>query len=159
VDPAGVWIFSDHECCYFSPASVKVGMDSRYNCPLLLWRKVATFMIRKDPNSSKIHRLRVIHLYDADLSLLLGVKWRSLTQQLPPQPRTIRRLNQSSMHNSIERLRQNICGIQCSLAIHKSDRTKGTSPESDGMRMRVSFLQRINGYESVKKAGNDYGGK
>jgi hypothetical protein len=43
------------------------------------WRKVATFMIRKDPKSSKIHRLRVIHLYEEDLNLLLGVKWRSLT--------------------------------------------------------------------------------
>jgi hypothetical protein len=42
------------------------------------WRKAATFMIRKDSNSSKIHRLRVIHLYEAGLNLLLGVKWRSL---------------------------------------------------------------------------------
>ena len=42
------------------------------------WQKVATFMIRKDCNSSKIHRLRVIHLYEADLNLLLGVKWRAL---------------------------------------------------------------------------------
>jgi hypothetical protein len=42
------------------------------------WLKVATFMIRKDSHSSKIHRLRVIHLYEADLNLLLGVKWRSL---------------------------------------------------------------------------------
>jgi hypothetical protein len=42
------------------------------------WHQVATFMIRKDPDSSKIHRLRVIHLYEADLNLLLGVKWRSL---------------------------------------------------------------------------------
>jgi hypothetical protein len=42
------------------------------------WLKVATFIIRKDSNSSKMHRLRVIHLYEADLNLLLGVKWRSL---------------------------------------------------------------------------------
>jgi hypothetical protein len=42
------------------------------------WLKVATFMIGKDSNSSKIHRLRVIHLYEADLNHLLGVKWRSL---------------------------------------------------------------------------------
>jgi hypothetical protein len=35
-------------------------------------------MIRKDSDSSKVHRLRVIHLYEADLNLLLGVKWRSL---------------------------------------------------------------------------------
>jgi hypothetical protein len=43
------------------------------------WQKIITFLIRKDPHSSKIHRLSVIHLYGADLSLLLGVKWRSLT--------------------------------------------------------------------------------
>ena len=35
-------------------------------------------MIRKDADSSRIHRLRVIHLYEADFNLLLGVKWRSL---------------------------------------------------------------------------------
>jgi hypothetical protein len=37
------------------------------------WKKVATFMIRKDQNSSKIHRLRAIHLYEGDWNLLLGV--------------------------------------------------------------------------------------
>jgi hypothetical protein len=42
------------------------------------WKKVATLMIRKDSDSKKVHRLRVIHLYEADLNLLLGVKWRSL---------------------------------------------------------------------------------
>jgi hypothetical protein len=35
-------------------------------------------MFRKDSDSSKVHRLRVIHLCEADLNLLLGVKWRSL---------------------------------------------------------------------------------
>jgi hypothetical protein len=35
-------------------------------------------MSRKDSDSSKVHRLRVIDLYEADLNLLLGVKWRSL---------------------------------------------------------------------------------
>jgi hypothetical protein len=33
-------------------------------------------MIYKEPGNVKIHRLRVIHLYKADLSLLWGVKWR-----------------------------------------------------------------------------------
>jgi hypothetical protein len=33
-------------------------------------------MIQKDPGSVKIHRLRVIHLYEADYNLLLGIKWR-----------------------------------------------------------------------------------
>jgi hypothetical protein len=43
------------------------------------WKKVANFMIFKEPGNTKIHRLRVIHLYEADLNLILGVKWRALT--------------------------------------------------------------------------------
>ncbi|KAG7358422.1 reverse transcriptase RNA-dependent DNA polymerase [Nitzschia inconspicua] len=43
------------------------------------WSKVATFMIQKEPGNTKVHRLRVIHLYEADFNLLLGVKWRQLT--------------------------------------------------------------------------------
>ena len=35
-------------------------------------------MILKEELNTKIHRLRVIHLYEADYNLLLGVKWRKL---------------------------------------------------------------------------------
>ena len=34
-------------------------------------------MIEKEPGNHKIHRLRVIHLYEADYNLLLCVKWRT----------------------------------------------------------------------------------
>ncbi|KAG7357612.1 hypothetical protein IV203_002300 [Nitzschia inconspicua] len=37
-------------------------------------------MIQKELGNTKVHRLRVIHLYEADFNLLLGVKWRQLTQ-------------------------------------------------------------------------------
>ena len=33
-------------------------------------------MILKEENNFKIHRLRVIHLYQADLNFLLGLKWK-----------------------------------------------------------------------------------
>jgi hypothetical protein len=42
-------------------------------------KKVANFMIFKEPGNTKIHRLRVIHLCKADLNLILGVKWRAIT--------------------------------------------------------------------------------
>jgi hypothetical protein len=34
-------------------------------------------MMKKEPGSHKIHRLRVIHLYEADYNLLLCVKWKT----------------------------------------------------------------------------------
>ncbi|KAG7367961.1 hypothetical protein IV203_030704 [Nitzschia inconspicua] len=43
------------------------------------WSKVAAFMIQKEPRNTKVHRLRVIHLYEADFNLLLGVEWQQLT--------------------------------------------------------------------------------
>ena len=42
------------------------------------WTSVVNMMILKEENNTKIHQLRVIHLYEADYNLLLGVKWRQL---------------------------------------------------------------------------------
>ena len=42
------------------------------------WKKVVNIMLEKDPGNPKIHRLRVIHLYEADYNLILGVIWREL---------------------------------------------------------------------------------
>ena len=42
------------------------------------WNTIVNTLIPKDTGSSKIHRLRVIHLYEADYNLILGVKWREL---------------------------------------------------------------------------------
>jgi hypothetical protein len=36
-------------------------------------------MIIKEQGNTKIHRLRAIHLYEAALNLILGVKWRAPT--------------------------------------------------------------------------------
>ena len=42
------------------------------------WKKVVNVMIEKEPGNPKIHRLRVIHLYEADYNVILGAKWREL---------------------------------------------------------------------------------
>jgi hypothetical protein len=40
------------------------------------WTQVVNAMIEKEPGDPRIHRLRVIHLYEADYSLLLGIQFR-----------------------------------------------------------------------------------
>jgi hypothetical protein len=51
----------------------------RFNHSFARWKTVVNLMIQKDPGNCKIHHLRVIHIYEADYNLLLGVKWRQLT--------------------------------------------------------------------------------
>ncbi|KAI2491614.1 hypothetical protein MHU86_22931 [Fragilaria crotonensis] len=45
------------------------------------WHTVANVILFKDPGVVKIHRTRVIHLYEADYNLALGIKWRSALHQ------------------------------------------------------------------------------
>ena len=42
------------------------------------WKHIVNVMILKEPNSLRIHRLRVIHLYEQDYNLVLAIKWRQL---------------------------------------------------------------------------------
>jgi hypothetical protein len=44
------------------------------------WKVIVNSLIEKIPGDPKIHRLRTIHLYEWDWSLILGVKWRKLMQ-------------------------------------------------------------------------------
>jgi hypothetical protein len=37
------------------------------------WQRVANLMLEKDYGIPKIHRLRIIHLYEADLNLVMGI--------------------------------------------------------------------------------------
>lgn len=41
------------------------------------WKTVASKMIQKDPTDSRIHRHRVIHLFEADYNLAIGIQWRT----------------------------------------------------------------------------------
>jgi hypothetical protein len=49
------------------------------------WQNVVNVMIEKDPGSSKIHQLRVIHIYEADYNFLLQAKWRALIKHWESQ--------------------------------------------------------------------------
>ncbi|KAI2499828.1 hypothetical protein MHU86_14645 [Fragilaria crotonensis] len=40
------------------------------------WQTIANTMLFKEKNNIKIHRTRVIHIYEADYNLILGLKWR-----------------------------------------------------------------------------------
>ena len=40
------------------------------------WQTIANSHLLKEPGNIKIHRTRVIHIYEADYNLALGVKWR-----------------------------------------------------------------------------------
>ena len=45
------------------------------------WKNIVTRMIQKKAGDNRIHRLRVIHLYEADYNLICGVFWRKLLYQ------------------------------------------------------------------------------
>ena len=51
-----------------------------FGYPFSSWKSIVNTMLEKDPGFPKIHRLRVIHLYEADYNLILGVKWRQVLQ-------------------------------------------------------------------------------
>jgi hypothetical protein len=42
------------------------------------WRNVVNTMIEKEPGNPMLHRLRVIHLYESDYNLILGIKFCQL---------------------------------------------------------------------------------
>jgi hypothetical protein len=50
----------------------------KFGRPYDFWKVVVNTMIEKEPGNPKIHRLRVIHLYEAGYNLILSVKWRHL---------------------------------------------------------------------------------
>ena len=46
------------------------------------WQSIVNGVLEKDPGNPKIHRLRVIHLYEWDFNLILCVKWRQLLHHI-----------------------------------------------------------------------------
>lgn len=57
----------------------------RHKHVLARWKTIVNVMIFKEPSNYKIHRLRVIHIYEADFNLLLAVKWRKTLQRADAQ--------------------------------------------------------------------------
>ncbi len=45
------------------------------------WKTIVNVMIQKEPGNNKIHRLRVIHIYEADLNGIIGIKWKQKLHQ------------------------------------------------------------------------------
>ena len=45
---------------------------------LARWQHIVNVMILKEPNNLRIHRLRVIHIYEHDYNLILATKWREM---------------------------------------------------------------------------------
>jgi hypothetical protein len=49
------------------------------------WKTILNVMIFKEQGNYKIHRLRIIHIYEADFNLILAVKWRQLLRSADEQ--------------------------------------------------------------------------
>ncbi|KAI2492122.1 hypothetical protein MHU86_22426 [Fragilaria crotonensis] len=45
------------------------------------WQTIANTILFKDKDNFRLHRTRVIHIYEADFNLALGVKWRAAMRQ------------------------------------------------------------------------------
>jgi hypothetical protein len=45
------------------------------------WRTVVNTILFKDPDNVRIHHKRVIHIYEANYNLMLGIKWRMALYQ------------------------------------------------------------------------------
>jgi hypothetical protein len=50
----------------------------RFRYSLRRWKEIVNVMILKSVGDYHIHRLRVIHLYEADFNFILGIKWKQL---------------------------------------------------------------------------------
>jgi hypothetical protein len=57
--------------CYITMINYSI----KHKYSLKRWKTIVNMMIYKEEGNVKIHRLRVIHLYEADLGFLWGAKW------------------------------------------------------------------------------------
>ena len=57
-------------CEWIPPHLINYALERGYS--YRQWQTIANTMLFKDPGSFKIHRTRVIHIYEADFNLILG---------------------------------------------------------------------------------------
>jgi hypothetical protein len=69
-------VFDDQRAMLLRAHVALLNYTIKFGYPLQRWLKVVNVMLEKDPGKPRIHRLRVIHLYEADYNLFLAVKWR-----------------------------------------------------------------------------------
>ena len=76
VDPEKSNKFEERRAMLIRLHLALINYSVRFGYSYRRWQKVVNIMLRKDTHHAYIHRLRVIHLYEADYNLLLAVKWR-----------------------------------------------------------------------------------
>ena len=74
-DPEGQQILDAQEALQYGHTML-LQYSLKHSYSFQRWSSVVNVMLEKDPGNPRIHRLRVIHLYEADYNLLLAVKWR-----------------------------------------------------------------------------------
>ena len=72
--------YSDQQIFIISAIIAVINYCIHHKYTLSRWQTVINTMIFKESGNYKIHRLRVIHIYEADFNLLLAIKWRQLLQ-------------------------------------------------------------------------------
>ena len=61
-------------------AILQLCLDNRYI--MHQWKKIVTTMIPKSAKDRRVHRLRVINIYEADYNMCLGILWRKLLSKM-----------------------------------------------------------------------------
>lgn len=59
-----------------------INYATKHRYLLSRWQRIESTIIPKDKGSVKIHCMRVIHIFEADYNLLLGVKWHEVILKL-----------------------------------------------------------------------------
>lgn len=68
-----------YEICQLHLQLLKYAWTRGYS--YLRWQQVINSLLWKEPGNHKIHRTRVIHLFEADYNLALSLKWRGALLQ------------------------------------------------------------------------------